>query len=70
AQTNVESLKEYAFFTFAKAGGAGSQKKEKFNDPIDYYLEYKDSALTLHFTLPFKAPVKTSALALEVFDPS
>ena len=70
AQTNVESLKEYAFFTFAKAGGAGSQKKEKFNDPIDYYLEYKDAALTLHFTLPFKAPVKTPALALEVFDPS
>ena len=70
AQTNVESLKEYAFFTFAKAGSTGSQKKEKFNDPIDYYLEYKDAALTLHFTLPFKAPVKTPALALEVFDPS
>lgn len=70
AQTNVESLKEYAFFTFAKAGGAGAQKKEKFNEPIDYYLEYKDSTLTLHFTLPFKAPVKTPVLALEVFDPS
>ena len=70
AQTNVESLKDYAFFTFAKAGAAGSQKKEKFNDPIDYYLEYKDAALTLHFTLPFKTPVKTQALALEVFDPS
>ena len=70
AQTNVESLKEYAFFTFAKVGAAGSQKKEKFNDPIYYYLEYKDAALTLHFTLPFKAPVKTPALALEVFDPS
>lgn len=70
AQTNVESLKEYAFFTFARVGAAGSQKKEKFNEPIDYYLEYKDSALTLHFTLPFKAPMKTPALALEVFDPS
>ena len=70
AQTNVESLKEYDFFTFAKAGAAGSQKKEKFNDPIDYYLEYKDATLTLYFTLPFKAPVKTAALALEVFDPS
>ena len=70
AQTNVESLKEYAFFTFAKAGATGSQKKEKFNDPVDYYLEYKDSALTLHFTLPFKTPFKTSALALEVFDPA
>ncbi|MGL4262230.1 MAG: DUF1007 family protein [Afipia sp.] len=70
AQTNVESLKEYAFFTFARAGAAGSQKKEKFNEPIDYYLEYRDSALTLHFTLPFKAPMKTPVLALEVFDPS
>lgn len=70
AQTNVESLKEYNFFTFAKAGAAGSQKKEKFNDPVDYYLEYTDSALTLHFTLPFKTPFKTPALALEVFDPA
>lgn len=70
AQTNVESLKEYSFFTFAKAGATGSQKKEKFNDPIDYYLEYKDAALTLHFTLPFKTPFKTPALALEVFDPA
>jgi ABC-type uncharacterized transport system substrate-binding protein len=70
AQTNVESLKEYAYFTFAKSGSAGSQKKERFNEPIDYYLEYKDSALTLHFTLPFKTPFKTPALALEVFDPS
>ncbi|HEX7882458.1 MAG TPA: DUF1007 family protein [Afipia sp.] len=70
AQTNVESLKEYAFFTFAKAGAAGSQKKEKFNEPVDYYLEYKDTALTLHFTLPFKTPFKTQTLALEVFDPS
>jgi len=70
AQTNVESLKEYAFFTFAKAGATGSQIKEKFNEPIDYYLEYKDSVLTLHFTLPFKQPFKTKMLALEIFDPS
>jgi ABC-type uncharacterized transport system substrate-binding protein len=70
AQTNVESLKEYAFFTFAKAGPAGSQKKEKFGDPVDYYLDYKDSALTLHFTLPFKTPFKAQKLAVEVFDPS
>jgi len=66
AQTNVESLKEYAFFTFAKADG----KKEKFLEPIDYYLEYKDTALTLHFTLPLKTPLKTKQLALEVFDPT
>jgi ABC-type uncharacterized transport system substrate-binding protein len=65
AQTNVESLHEFAFFTFAKADG----KKEKFLEPVDYYLEYKDTALTLHFTLPLKAQVKPKQLVLEVFDP-
>jgi ABC-type uncharacterized transport system substrate-binding protein len=70
AQTNIESLKEYAFFTFAKEGEAGRQKKQKFNEPIDYYLDYKDGNLTLHFTLPFRAPFKVTKLALEVFDPS
>jgi ABC-type uncharacterized transport system substrate-binding protein len=49
AQTNVESLKEFGFFTFAKADG----KKEKFLEPVDYFLEQKDGALVLHFTLPF-----------------
>jgi ABC-type uncharacterized transport system substrate-binding protein len=66
AQTNVESLKEFSFFTFAKADG----KKEKFQEPVDYFLEYKDAALTLHFTLPLKTPVKPKELAVEVFDPS
>jgi ABC-type uncharacterized transport system substrate-binding protein len=66
AQTNVDSLKDYAFFTFAKADG----KKEKFQEPVDYYLEYKDTALTLHFTLPLKTPIKPKQLVLEVFDPS
>jgi ABC-type uncharacterized transport system substrate-binding protein len=65
AQTNVEALKEFGFFTFAKADG----KKQKFEEPVDYFLEYKDTLLTLHFTLPLKAPVKAKALALEVFDP-
>ena len=66
AQTNVESLKEYGFFTFARADG----KKEKFQEPVDYYLEFKDAALTLYFTLPLKTPVKPKELVLEVFDPS
>jgi len=65
AQTNVESLKEFNFFTFAKADG----KKAKFQEPIDYYLEYKDGTLTLHFTLMLKAPVKPRELVLAVFDP-
>jgi ABC-type uncharacterized transport system substrate-binding protein len=66
AQTNVESLKEFGFFTFAKADG----KKEKFQEPVDYFLEYKEAALTLHFTLMLKTPVKPRQLALEVFDPA
>ena len=66
AQTNVESLKEYAYFTFAKADG----KKQKFLEPVDYFLEYKDTLLTLHFTLPAKTPFRAKQLALEVFDPS
>ena len=66
AQTNVESLKEYGFFTFAKADG----KKQKFQEPVDYYLEYKDTVLTLHFTLPVRTPFKATQLVLEVFDPA
>ncbi|TPQ26157.1 DUF1007 domain-containing protein [Bradyrhizobium guangdongense] len=66
AQTNVESLKEYAYFTFARADG----KKERFQEPIDYFLDYKDTVLTLHFTLPLKNPVKPKQLMLEVFDRS
>jgi ABC-type uncharacterized transport system substrate-binding protein len=66
AQTNVESLKEFGFFTFAKADG----KKQKFDEPVDYFLEFRDGLLTLHFTLPLKTPVKSKELALEVFDPT
>jgi ABC-type uncharacterized transport system substrate-binding protein len=66
AQTNVESLKEFGYFTFAKADG----KKAKFEEPVDYFLEYKDGLLVLHFTLPLKAPVKSKVFALEVFDPT
>ena len=66
AQTNVESLKEYAYFTFARADG----KKERFSEPVDYYLDYKDTVLTLHFTLPLKTPLKPKQLMLEVFDRS
>lgn len=66
AKTNVESLKEYDFFTFAKTG----PDKQRFNEPIDYYLDFKDNVLTLHFTLPFKTPVKAKAISFEVFDPT
>lgn len=66
AQTNVESLKEYDFFTFASVAGTS----QAFNEPVDYWLEHKDAALVLHFTLPLKVPLKAKKLALEVYDTS
>src|SRR3979490_352584 len=63
AEVNVTSLKEFDYFTYAKANG----KKTPFNGPVESYLDYKDSVLTLHFTLPFKTPVKTQNLDIDVF---
>jgi len=61
-------LKEYDFFTYAKANG----KDVTFVDPVEYSLEFdpKETVLTLHFVLPLKAPLKAKAVNLEVFDPS
>jgi ABC-type uncharacterized transport system substrate-binding protein len=67
AEVNVTSLKEYDYFTYAKANG----KKLEFNDPAaGYYLDYdkKETVLTLHFLLPLKQPVKAKELTLEVYD--
>jgi len=67
AQTNVDSLKEYEYFTYARADG----KKLKFAEPVDYWLEYKNASLILHFTLPLKAPATAAkAVQIEVYDPS
>ena len=69
AQVNVESLKDYAYFTYAWIDG--KRQKDAFTDPIDYWLTYDDKAnvLTLHFTLPFKEPVKAKVLKIEIYDP-
>src|SRR5512132_2204828 len=67
AEVNVSSLREYDFFTYAKANG----KKVEFEDPpAGYYLDFnpKDTVLTLHFTLPLKAQEKAKDLTLEVYD--
>ena len=67
AKVNVESLKEYEYFTYATADG----KKAPMTDPLpDYWLDYADSILTLHFTLPFKMPIKAKELKVEIYDPS
>ena len=67
AQVNVESLKDFGYFTSATA----DRRKVDFDSPLaDYYAEHKNSALTLHFTLPFKTPVKAKELAVEIYDAS
>jgi ABC-type uncharacterized transport system substrate-binding protein len=67
AKVNVESLKEYKYFTFATADG----KTAPFADPLPgYWLDYKDAILILNFTLPFKHPVKAKLLRIEIYDPT
>src|ERR1017187_6530084 len=67
AKVNLESLKEYDYFTYATADG----KKTPLSDPLpDYWLDFNDSILTLNFTLPFKKPVKAKELKIEVYDPT
>ena len=67
AKTNVESLKDFDYFTVAQING----KKVDFLDPPSgYYLDYKDQILTLHFTLPLKTPMKAQDVQIEISDPS
>lgn len=67
AKENVESLKEFNYFTFATADG----NKAPFAEPqADYWAEEKDAIVTLHFVLPFKTPVKAKDLKVEVYDPT
>jgi ABC-type uncharacterized transport system substrate-binding protein len=66
AHLNVTSMKDYDFFTFVRADG----KKVQFADPADYWLDYKNSILTLHFTLPLKSPVIAKKMQIEVYDPT
>jgi ABC-type uncharacterized transport system substrate-binding protein len=67
AKVNIESLKEYDYFTYATADG----KKVALTDPApDYWLDYNDSVLTLNFTLPLKTPVKAKEFKIDIYDPT
>jgi ABC-type uncharacterized transport system substrate-binding protein len=69
AQTNVESLKEYRYFTYARV--EGRKVKDAFGEPVDYWLDYdpKKTELTLHMTMPLKNPVAAKQLVIEIYDP-
>jgi ABC-type uncharacterized transport system substrate-binding protein len=68
AQTNVENLKDFGYFTFARLGG----KELLFRDPVNYYLDYKNNQLTLNFFLPLSSPQMQGkkALAVQIYDPT
>lgn len=68
AKTNVESLAEFEYFTYAKAGG----RRVRFAKPVDYSLEEReDKRVVLHFTLPLAEPTRTGrAMSVQVYDPT
>ena len=68
AQLNIESLKEFGYFTHPRTGA----DKVGVKPPTDYYLEHKDGLLSLIFTLPLDKPVaaNTAPLAFAVYDPT
>jgi ABC-type uncharacterized transport system substrate-binding protein len=66
AEVNVTSLKEFDYFTHARVNGS----EVLFADPTDYWMEFKDSRLSLHFMLPLKTPVVAKRLQIEIYDPT
>jgi len=69
AQVNIDGLKEFDYFTYAKLG----KEERKFKAPQNYWLEHTDKGiLTLHFTLPLEQPIlaNAGAFSFSVYDPS
>ncbi len=68
AKTNVESLAEFEFFTFAKQGGA----KLAFKEPTHVVLEANENRIvTLRFFLPLEKPVSAQKpFSFQVYDPT
>ena len=73
AKLNVESLKEFGYFTHPQVLAAGgAPEKAAMKPPEDYFLEFKDGQLSLTFTLPLEkpAPVSKTPLGFTVYDPT
>ncbi|MBC8049403.1 MAG: DUF1007 family protein, partial [Chitinophagales bacterium] len=68
ADINIESLKEFDYFTFPKAG----DQKLAVLPPRDYWLEFEGDLLTLHFNSDLAAPltpVEQGKFAFSIYDP-
>lgn len=68
AKVNIDGLKEFDYFTYAKLGEA----PVKLGAPTDFWLEYENNILTLNFTLPLAEPVLADApgFSFSIYDPS
>ena len=68
AKTNVESLKEFDYFTFAKQ----TNSKLKFKEPVETTLEADDRKIvTLRFFLPLETPASAKKpFSFQVYDPT
>jgi ABC-type uncharacterized transport system substrate-binding protein len=68
AEINLNSLKEYGYFTRMKVDGVNIG----FGHPKNYFDVFTNEKLTLTFTLPLAKPldVNGKALQLEVYDPT
>ncbi len=68
AQINMDGLKDFDYFTFAKLG----EQPIKIVKPADYWLEHKDGILKLHFKAILESPVLIDAAGFNfsVYDPS
>ena len=68
AKINVESLKEFDYFTYATADGNKARAGRSAAGLLARLTT--DQVLTLNFTLPFKTPVKAKELKIEIYDPT
>jgi ABC-type uncharacterized transport system substrate-binding protein len=66
AKVNVNSLKEYAYFTYLTV----DKKQVRFKFPDQYFLRVYDKRLTLFYDLPLATPIAPeSETTLEIYDP-
>jgi ABC-type uncharacterized transport system substrate-binding protein len=68
AKVNVDSLKDFDYFTMPRLGS----RRLGLKLPEAYRLEFDDGYLTLFYSLPLKEPVKpaSEAMTIDVYDPS
>ena len=68
AKENAEGLVDFKYFTTLKTNGIA----QVFQPPRDYYMEFANGELTLHFVLPLSKPIHgaKSTVWLEIYDPT